>query len=179
MTERLIRTGVGLSLAVILAAACSSPGASTASQAAPSVAASQAAPSSAASEAPPSAAASQPASQPAAAVTVEAKEVGDAGMILVDGATGLTIYNFTMDVKDSGTSACTGGCLETWPALTVPAGGSPTGGTGVTGTLGTITRADDGSLQVTYNGLPLYFFKNDKAPGDLAGVYENWVTVAP
>jgi predicted lipoprotein with Yx(FWY)xxD motif len=176
MSERLIRTGVGLSLAVILAAACSSGGATTtASPAAPSTAASQAPPSVAASEAP-SAAASQPA---AAAATVEAKEVGDAGTILVDAASGLTVYIFTMDVKDSGTSACTGGCLETWPALTVPAGGTPTGGAGVTGELGTITRADDGTLQVTYNGLPLYFFKNDKAPGDLAGVYENWETVAP
>jgi predicted lipoprotein with Yx(FWY)xxD motif len=174
MSERLIRTGVGLSLAVIVAAACSSGGATTtASPAAPSTAASQAPASSAASEAP-SAAAS-----PAAAATVEAKVVGDAGTILVDAASGMTVYIFTKDVKDSGKSECTGGCLETWPALTVPAGGTPTGGTGVTGTLGTITRADDGTLQVTYNGLPLYFFKNDKAPGDLAGVYENWETVAP
>jgi predicted lipoprotein with Yx(FWY)xxD motif len=174
MSERLIRTGVGLSLAVIVAAACSSGGATTtASPAAPSTAASQAPASSAASEAP-SAAAS-----PAAAATVEAKVVGDAGTILVDAASGMTVYIFTKDVKDSGKSECTGGCLETWPALTVPAGGTPTGGPGVTGTLGTITRADDGTLQVTYNGLPLYFFKNDKAPGDLAGVYENWETVAP
>jgi predicted lipoprotein with Yx(FWY)xxD motif len=177
MSKQAIRIGVGLCLAVIVAAACSSPGASTATQAAPSAAppsVASVAPSEPASEAP-----SAAASQPAAAATVEAEEVGDAGTILVDGATGLTVYNFTMDVKDSGTSACTGGCLETWPALTVPAGGSPTGGTGVTGTLGTITRADDGSLQVTYNGLPLYFFKNDQAPGDLAGVYDKWVTVAP
>ena len=174
MSSRLLMVAT-IVVAGIAVAACSSPGASTASQAAPTTAASQPAPSSAASEAPPSAAASQP----AAAVTVEAKEVGDAGTILVDGATGLTVYLFTEDVKDSGTSACTGGCLETWPALTVPAGGSPTGGPGVTGTLGTITRADDGTLQVTYNGLPLYFFKNDKAPGDLAGVYEKWETVKP
>jgi predicted lipoprotein with Yx(FWY)xxD motif len=91
----------------------------------------------------------------------------------------MTLYIFTMDVKDSGESACTGGCLETWPALTVDAGATPTGGPGVTGELGTITRADDGTLQVTYNGLPLYFFKNDQAPGDLNGVYEKWETVAP
>jgi predicted lipoprotein with Yx(FWY)xxD motif len=168
-----------IALVVIAATAvmaCSSPGASVASQAAPSVAApsveaSQAAPSEAASEAPPSAA--------TGGATVDAKEVGAAGTILVDSASGMTVYNFTKDTKDSGTSACTGGCLDTWPALTVPAGGTPTGGSGVTGTLGTITRADDGSLQVTYNGLPLYFFKNDKAPGDLNGVYENWVTVKP
>jgi predicted lipoprotein with Yx(FWY)xxD motif len=155
--------------------ACSSPGASTAaSQAAPSVAASEAAPSEAAS--------TEPSEAPSAAsggTTVEAKEVGTAGTILVDGASGMTVYVFTKDTKDSGTSACTGGCIETWPALTVPEGGTPTGGTGVTGTLGTITRADDGTLQVTYNGLPLYFFKNDQAPGDLNGVYENWETVKP
>jgi predicted lipoprotein with Yx(FWY)xxD motif len=48
----------------------------------------------------------------------------------------------------------------------------------VTGKLATITR-DDGSLQVTYNGLPLYFFKNDKAPGDANGVYAGWVAVKP
>ena len=173
MSSRLLMVAT-IVVAGIAVAACSSPGASTASQAAPTTAASQAAPSIAASAAP-----STAASQPAAAVTVEAEEVGDAGTILVDAATGLTVYIFTKDVKDSGKSECTGGCLETWPALTVPAGGTPTGGPGVTGELGTITRADDGSLQVTYNGLPLYFFKNDKEPGDLAGVYENWETVAP
>ena len=120
-----------------------------------------------------------PASEAPSDATVNATEVGSAGTILVDGATGMTLYYFTKDTKDSGTSVCTGGCLETWPALTVDAGQTPTGGDGVTGTLGTITRADNGELQVTYNGLPLYFFKNDKAPGDLNGVYENWVTVAP
>jgi predicted lipoprotein with Yx(FWY)xxD motif len=175
MKSRLLMIAL-IVIAATAVMACSSPGASVASQAAPSVAApsveaSQAAPSEAASEAPPSAA--------TGGTTVEAKEVGAAGTILVDSASGMTVYTFTKDTKDSGTSACTGGCIDTWPALTVPAGGSPTGGSGVTGTLGTITRDDDGSLQVTYNGLPLYFFKNDKAPGDLNGVYENWETVKP
>jgi predicted lipoprotein with Yx(FWY)xxD motif len=134
-----------------------------------------------ASVAPPaSAPASAEASAPAAgAVTVEAKPVGAAGTVLVDGASGKTVYIFTKDTKDSGKSACTAGCLATWPALTVAAGATPTGGTGVTGTLGTITREDDGTLQVTYNGLPLYFFKNDAAPGDANGIYENWEAVKP
>ena len=90
----------------------------------------------------------------------------------------MTVYIFTKDVKDSGKSNCTVGCIETWPALTVPAGATPTGGAGLTGKLGTITR-DDGTLQVTYNGLPLYYFKNDKAPGDANGIYENWEAVKP
>lgn len=119
-----------------------------------------------------------PATAAAAATTVEAKAVGSAGTILVDGASGKTLYMFTKDVKDNGKSACNGECAANWPALSVAAGASPTGGTGVTGKLATITR-DDGALQVTYNGVPLYFFKNDQAAGDLNGVYENWETVKP
>ena len=49
----------------------------------------------------------------------------------------------------------------------------------MTGTLGTITRADTGALQVTYNGLPLYFFKSDSKPGDAKGVYTDWAAVKP
>jgi predicted lipoprotein with Yx(FWY)xxD motif len=115
----------------------------------------------------------------ASGATVNAHAVGSAGTILVAASNDMTLYNFAHDTKDSGKSACTGGCLDTWPALTVPAGTTPVAGDGVTGKLGTITRSDNGAIQVTYNGLPLYFFKNDKAPGDLNGVYENWVTVKP
>ena len=162
---------LAMTAALVGAAACSSPGVTTAPA---TVAPATVAPATAApvTDAPATTA-------PAADATVNAETVGDAGTILVDGATGLTLYYFTKDTKDAGTSVCMDACLETWPALTVAAGETPTGGDGVTGTLGTITRTDDGSLQVTYEGLPLYFFKNDQAPGDLNGVYENWVTVAP
>ena len=162
------RTLLGVALVVAGVAGCG--GATTTT--APTVAA----PSLPAATQPPP---SSPPASTAAGATVNAQSVGSAGTILVAGSNGMTLYNFTNDTKDSGTSACTGGCLQTWPALTVPAGGSPVAGTGVTGKLGTITRTDDGTLQVTYNGLPLYFFKNDKAPGDLNGVYDKWVTVAP
>ncbi len=75
-------------------------------------------------------------------------------------------------------SNCTGGCIANWPALTVASGQPPTGGAGVTGQLGTITRAD-GSVQVTYKGLPLYFFHNDTKPGDTKGNYTGWSLVKP
>ena len=120
-----------------------------------------------------------PASAAAAAgATVDAKPVGSIGTVLVAGSNGHTVYQFAMDTKDSKTSACTGSCAKTWPALTVAAGAAPVAGTGVTGTLGTITR-DDGRIQVTYNGLPLYFFSGDSAPGDSNGVYTNWMFVKP
>ena len=124
----------------------------------------------------PSAASSSAASSSATVVAVTA---GSNGTVLAAGSNGMTIYTFTNDKADSGTSACTGACLVKWPALTVPAGTTPTGGPGVTGKLGTITRADDGTLEVTYNGLPLYFYTGDKAPGDTTGSYPNWNLVKP
>ncbi len=117
-------------------------------------------------------------SAPGAAATVEAKSVGTIGTVLVAGSNGMTVYVFTKDTKDSGTSACLDTCATNWPPLSVAAGGAPVAGTGVAGKLGTITRPD-GTLQVTYNGKPLYFFANDKAPGDANGVYTNWEAVKP
>ncbi len=47
------------------------------------------------------------------------------------------------------------------------------------GTEWTITRSNLGSLQVTYNGLPLYFFSGDQTAGDSNGVYTGWRAVNP
>lgn len=88
-----------------------------------------------------------------------------AGNIVVD-AKGMSLYFFTKDVKDSGTSACTGACLTAWPrALTTAATPSAKG---ITGTLGTITTPE-GTKQLTLNGLPLYYYAKDKKPGDVTG----------
>ena len=129
-----------------------------------------------------SAATAPPAAAPAASAggpIVMTATVGTQGTLLVAGANGMTVYTFAKDVANSGTSACTGGCITKWPALTVPAGSTPAGGSGVTGKLGTITRSDDGSTQVTYSGLPLYFYSGDKAPGDANGIYTGWAAVKP
>jgi predicted lipoprotein with Yx(FWY)xxD motif len=115
----------------------------------------------------------------AARATVVAKPVGGIGTVLVAGSNGRTIYVFAQDVKGSGKSNCTGGCLATWPALTVASGATLTRGPGVMGALGVITRSDNGTRQVTYNGLPLYFFSGDSAAGDANGVYPNWAAVKP
>jgi predicted lipoprotein with Yx(FWY)xxD motif len=122
---------------------------------------------------------------PVAAAQTQAvmgKVIGSHGTLMVAASNSMTVYTFTKDVAGSGTSACTGGCLTNWPALTITAGDTPTGDATVTGQLGTIIRADNGATQVTYNGLPLYFFAKDTAPGDTNGIYPNWeavVLVAP
>ncbi len=112
------------------------------------------------------------------ATTIMTASVGSKGTLIVAG-NGMTVYTYTKDIPNNGTSACTGACLATWPAVTVPAGSKPSAGTGAAGKLGTITRADDGKLQVTYNGLPLYFFSGDQAAGDSNGVYTGWLAVKP
>ena len=64
----------------------------------------------------------------------------------------------------------------------MPAGG-PTSGGAQAALVGATTRTD-GSSQVTYNGHPLYYFANDKAPGDARGQGINrfgggWYVVDP
>ncbi len=113
----------------------------------------------------------------AATATLLARSIGGQ-TVLVAGSNGMTVYTFTSDTANSGKSACSGGCLVKWPSVSVPAATAPTAGDGVTGKLGTITR-DDGTLEVTYNGLPLYFYAGDKAPGDTNGSYPNWNLVKP
>jgi predicted lipoprotein with Yx(FWY)xxD motif len=106
------------------------------------------------------------------APTVAVKSIGGAN-ILVDGASQMTLYQFASDVANSGKSACNGSCATTWPPLTVATGTTTSAGTGASGTLGTITR-DDGTVQVTYNGVPLYHYSGDSAPGDTTGNYPGW-----
>jgi predicted lipoprotein with Yx(FWY)xxD motif len=86
------------------------------------------------------------------------------GTVLVNSA-GHTLYHFDKDT--AAMFGCTGGCLTAWPPLTV-SGGAPVAGTGVSGTLNVRARPD-GTQQVTWNGLPLYTFAADAAPGQTKG----------
>jgi predicted lipoprotein with Yx(FWY)xxD motif len=114
---------------------------------------------------------------PSSSNTIAAAAVSGHGTVLVAGSNGMTLYQFAMDTANSGTSACTGGCISTWPPLTVPAGTSPSAMSGITGQLGTITRSDGKGTQVTYNGKPLHFFSGDTKAGDANGNYPNWSSV--
>jgi predicted lipoprotein with Yx(FWY)xxD motif len=75
---------------------------------------------------------------------------------------GFTLYWFVPDT--STTSKCNGQCAVFWP----PVKGPVTAGTGVSGSLGTITRSN-GELQATWDGHPLYTFKGDSKPGQNKG----------
>jgi predicted lipoprotein with Yx(FWY)xxD motif len=105
--------------------------------------------------------ASSPAVTSAANIGVRSTSLGQ---ILVD-QSGMTLYLFEADTGT--TSTCSGACLQNWPAV-LTAGAPQTSGTASPSLLGT-TRRDDGSMQVTYHGHPLYRFAADAAPGDLKG----------
>ncbi len=93
-------------------------------------------------------------------------------------ANGLTLYKFNND--KIGVSNCAGQCATLWPPYLLTAGMTLKAGSGLSGTLGTITRAD-GTSQITYQGLPLYYWSKDIKPGDTTGQNFNgvWFVVAP
>jgi len=84
------------------------------------------------------------------------------GATVLTNAQGFTLYWFAPDTASK--SNCTGSCAQIWPPVKGPA----TAGSGVTGTLGTITR-DDGTVQATYSDHPLYTYTADTAPGQANG----------
>lgn len=106
------------------------------------------------------------------AATVGWAEDPELGIFLTD-LDGMTLYIFSRDEPGSGSSACTGDCVANWPPFTAE---EPLAlPEGVPGELTLITR-DDGTTQVAYNGLPLYYWQGDSAAGDTTGhgVGDNW-----
>ena len=139
---RKIWGAVGLAAFALTVSACASSGSSTATTANTPAAGSSSAPAAAGGS------------------TVTAKTIGSQ-QVLVD-SQGMTLYWFAIDTPSK--SNCTGSCLTYWP----PVKGPVTAGSGVTGTLGTITGSD-GTKQATYMGHPLYTYVGDSAPGQNKG----------
>lgn len=101
------------------------------------------------------------------------------GAIVVDGS-GRSLYLFEADKGDS--STCYGECAGTWPPYL--AKGKPQAGDGVDGSKLKTTTRDDGKTQVTYGGHPLYYFDKDSKRGDVngqevVGYGAEWYLVTP
>jgi predicted lipoprotein with Yx(FWY)xxD motif len=95
----------------------------------------------------------------AAALSVKSAQIGSATVLT--NAQGFTLYAFSPDT--STTSKCVGTCAQIWPPVR-----GPVTAAGVTGTFGTIKRAD-GTTQATFDGHPLYTYVGDTAPGQTKG----------
>jgi len=98
-----------------------------------------------------------------AAVLTVADAAG-VGPVLVD-ARGFTVYDFH---KDRGTtSSCYGACAGVWPPVLTEGAPQARGGA-MAAKLGT-TKRQDGTVQVTYAGHPLYTYAADEKPGEANG----------
>jgi predicted lipoprotein with Yx(FWY)xxD motif len=82
-----------------------------------------------------------------------------------------TLYRLTADPTNK--TVCSGACAVAWPPAVLATGQTTPVGRGVSG-LGTIRRSN-GKLQVTYQGIPLYLFVGDHAPGEVNGnIKDTW-----
>ena len=119
-----------------------------------------------------------PASAAAGGETYEvAAATGAVGSYLT-GEGGRTLYTFKAD--SANTSTCTAGCATAWPAFTASAEDTLKAGAGVSGKLTTFARPD-GTMQVAYNGAPIYYFSGDAKAGETngQGVGGKWFVAAP
>ena len=93
---------------------------------------------------------------------------------------GLTLYYFLPE-KGGTTTACDATCLSAWPP--VVSSGSPSGASGVTGTLGVVSITYNGAAvnEVTYNGWPLHTYSGDSAAGQTNGqnIANTWFAAEP
>ena len=100
------------------------------------------------------------------------------GPILFD-SSNQAIYLF--DKENLATSQCYGACAEAWPPVLTK--GEPRAGDGVDTKLLDTTERDDGSVHVTYNGHPLYYYVDDPAGEVLCHNVEEfgglWLVVEP
>ena len=78
------------------------------------------------------------------------------GSMLFD-AGGQAIYLF--DVETTVKPACYDACAEAWPPVLTA--GKPVAGVGVQGALLGTTKRTDGTVQVTYNDHPLYYYAHE------------------
>jgi predicted lipoprotein with Yx(FWY)xxD motif len=86
----------------------------------------------------------------------------DYGSILADGR-GRALYLFTADHGRG--SNCAGDCATAWPPYLVKS--KPTALSGARPGLVGSTRRDDGRLQATYAGHPVYYYEGDRKPGQV------------
>ena len=97
----------------------------------------------------------------AAQLSVRSSDYGD----VLFGPGGRVVYLFEADHGSK--STCYGACARAWPPLLTT--GAPLAGTGVKAKLLGTSARRDGTVQVTYNGHPLYFdnMSSDNMPGEI------------
>ncbi len=103
------------------------------------------------------------------------------GPYLAD-ARGHTIYRFIGDTlgtpnSDPVSTCTTSGCRKAWPVFSAPAVRAVSS---IEGSFKPFLRPDTSEIQLSYAGIPLYWFAQDQAPGDLVGLTKpSWALAKP
>jgi predicted lipoprotein with Yx(FWY)xxD motif len=95
--------------------------------------------------------------------TIQLQREANGVNYLTDGK-GMTLYYYTYDAN--GESACNGACVDKWPVFYTPEISVPSPLSEAD--FAAITRSD-GAKETTYRGWPLYYWFQDKNPGDKKG----------
>jgi predicted lipoprotein with Yx(FWY)xxD motif len=109
-----------------------------------------------------------------------AAQTATLGIVTLDGA-GRILYRSDADANNPPVSRCTGECAQRWVPVTVPEGQVPVLLGVKPEQVGTVRR-EDGALQVTLAGWPLYSVAGDQGAHDGAGVNGaegRWFAVTP
>ena len=111
----------------------------------------------------------------ATTATVQLRDKAGSGKYLTD-EKGMTLYYFKNDLD--GQSTCIDNCVKRWPVfyrdiVTAPAGLNAND-------FSTMSRID-GHQQTLYRGRPLYYWYDDKQPGDMKGegINKAWNVIYP
>lgn len=88
------------------------------------------------------------------------KTVDSAKGKVIAAENGMTLYTFKNDKK--GMSNCYDACAQNWPPFIATSGAKADGAY-------SLVDRKDGSKQWARNGMPLYFWINDKKMGDATG----------
>ncbi len=102
--------------------------------------------------------------QDASSPTLQVSELGGYGAHLAD-AEGMSLYLYAKDEEN--VSNCVGGCTRNWPPALVD--GELEIGDGVDAELVDQIEREDGTMQLTYAGHPLYRYARDAGPEDTNG----------
>jgi predicted lipoprotein with Yx(FWY)xxD motif len=109
----------------------------------------------------------------ATAVTVQLRDKEGSGKYLTD-EMGMTLYYYKNDLD--GQSSCIDNCVQRWPIFFREKIIAPDGMNA--NDFSTITRID-GPEQTAYRGHPLYYWYDDKQPGDMKGegINKTWYVI--
>jgi predicted lipoprotein with Yx(FWY)xxD motif len=89
---------------------------------------------------------------------IKSAEVG--GQTILTDANGMTLY--TWDNDEAGVTNCYDQCAVNWPPLVAADDAAPEGDF-------TLVERTDGTQMWAYDGMPLYLWVEDQAPGDTTG----------